>query len=266
MPGYKRKRYGSYSKTSKRRRTYRKSALKKIAPSRTRRRNFTKAVKKLIQSTAEKKRTSVTPKDYSFLFDGDGTPKTTNEFISRPVDLTSEFLTIPNGNQDGERIGEQLRTHKAHLKLLIQQPAGLSACVLQIWIGHYKETPGDAPTTAQLARIFDDGASVAPANGRLISLLYSNNTDEFSIRHYRKLKIGAANATSFVNNDFSSYRTIMFDLTKALGVLKYKDNTALPPTNKHIYMWMNWVAPDGGYPDNLPPRVQYYLDYTFTDM
>lgn len=257
MPGYKRKRYGSGCKGSKRRRTYRKSSLKKIAPSRSRRRNFTKAVKKLIQSTAEVKHSAADPVAYTF--------NANNGTMSVPIDLTQTFIQgISVGASDGTRIGEQVTTKKALLKCLITAPTTLTeASILQLFIGFRKETPGAIPTAAELTRIFDDGGGTAPADGTLFSLMRSVNRDEFRIFNYKKIKVGHANAAGFVNNDFPAYRMVTIDLTKHLGVVKWSSLGGI--TNKHMYLWCNWVNPDGTVPDVANPKLNFYLDYTYTD-
>lgn len=248
----KRKRTPTYG-PRKRRRVFKK----RVAPYRIRQRRFTKAVKKLIQSTAETKRTSADPVSYTF--------NANNGAMSAPIDLPSQFISLAQGTGDGERVGEQVNTKKATLKMLIQSNA-TEASVLQVFIGYRKNSPGILPSAPNLTDVFDDGAGTAPADGSLLSLMRSTNTDEWRFFTYRKLKVGPSNATGMVNNDFPAYRKIYIDLTKHLGKLRYQDNTSQPPTNKHMYLFMNWVNPATGTSSTNPPKVQFYLDYTYTDM
>jgi len=260
MAGYKRKRRRSTPGYRKRTRYMRKKA----APYRARKRAFTKSVKKLIQSSAETKCINTGPQTYLFNLN--------NSTASSPVDLPATFLFIPQGTNDGERIGEQIRTKKAVLKLSIQAPDAANvparAAILQLWIGYYKRTPGTAPTPSQLDEIYDQGPVTIPANGSITTLLRKVNTDVFRIHTYKQIKIGSSIAGAFANNDFPAFRKVYIDMTKAFGVVKYDEFNNIP-VNKQWYMWMNWVDPEDGVsvgtPSTRPPRVQFFLDYTYTD-
>lgn len=265
MPGYKRKRYGGYRKTYKRRRTYGKSALKKLAPSRSRRRNFTKAVKKLIISTAEKKRMDAFPFNYNFLLDGDGTAKIDNSVMSRPVGLVENFCFCAKGTNDGQRIGEQVRVVSAKLNLLVRCPIQNECIILKFWIGRRKEDPGSVPTAGQLTRLLDQGSSVQAYNGTILNHMFPNNTDEYTILHTREVRVGHAGASGFTNNDFPAFRKVVIDLTKHVGILKYSQLSSIP-TNKHIYIWMSWINPDGTTPSVALPRVTMFMPVTYVDI
>lgn len=251
----KRPRTRPYS-SRKRRRTFKK----RPTAYRARKRNFTKAVKKLIQSTAEVKRTGQNPQDYTFA--------ATNAAMSTPVDIPSQFCFLATGANDGDRIGEQVRTKRAILKVYISaSTTAPNTSILQLFIGKALATPGSAPTAAQLTGIFDDGVAGAPADGTKLSLMRAINKDAFSISHYKKIKIGYANATGYANNDFPAYRMLSIDITKHLGVLKYTGSAGSAPNNKHMYLFMNWVNPQtatGG--STYPPEVKYYVDFTYTDV
>jgi len=261
---YSRKRKRSVAGPYRRNKRYRGRGRvwKKTRPAGLRKRAFTKRVKQLIQSSAEVKRCNADPISYTF--------NANNATMSAPVDLLSQFLQIANGVNDGERIGEQVRTKKATLKMLIQTPDldGTSAtAVLQLFLGYCKESPGSAPTNAQLLRIFDDGSITTDADGSLFSLLRPVNKDVFAIHNYRQIKIGAANANGFVNNDFAVYRKVFIDITKHLGVLKFPTGfVGDTATNKHLYLWCQWVDPETGTLSTRPPKVQFTIDYTYTDI
>jgi len=262
VPTLKRQRSGSGPYLSTKR--YRRSpcVYKKTPPALTYKRAFNERVKQLIQQQAEVKRSNADPIDYTF--------NANNATMSAPVDLLSQFVQIPQGAADGSRNGEQVRTKKATLKMLIQAPDldGTSAtAVLQLFVGYCKETPGTAPSNAQLLRIFDDGAATQDADGSLFSLMRPVNRDVFNIHTYKQIKIGAANANGFVNNDFQVYRKVYVDITKILGVLKYPlASVGFTPTNRHLYLWCNWVDPETGTTSTRPPKVQFTIDYTYTDI
>lgn len=246
--------------------TYRRKPVKKTRKPSNRYKSLPNLVKREIQKAAEVKRTGQDPQNYTFNAD--------NSTMSNPVDLLSQFCVLQTGPDDGNRIGEQVRTKRAILKILVQAtqtdilPIGTTdeAQILQLFIGYHRETPGILPTSPQLVNIFDDGATGAPANGSLLSLMRSVNRDVFRISHYKKLKIGHADATAFANNDFPAYRMLSIDITKHLGLLRYTGSGAVAPNNKHLYMFCNWVNARNGVLSDRPPRVQYYLDFTYTDL
>lgn len=215
-------------------------------------------VKREIQKAAEVKRINADPVSYTF--------GVNNLTMSPAVDLNAYFLSIGEGTGDGERIGEEIMTKSAKMKMVIQSPTN-DAAILQLFIGTYKATPGSLPTAGQLGQIFDDGAGTASADGTLLSLLRSVNTDVWRIYNYKQLKIGRQNLSGSVqNNDFPLYRKLTIDLTKHLGKLKFPSGAAGPPTNKHLYIFCNWVNPLTGTSSTDPPKVQYYMDYTYTDL
>lgn len=236
----------------------RKPAAKGKKPTR-RYKSISSLVKKEIYKAAEVKRNGQNPQVYNFNAD--------NTVMSTPVDLTSQFCTMSNGTADGFRIGELVRTKKATLKLIVTPHDTFNtASILQIFIGYALATKGSPPTAAQLTGIFDDGSVGAPADGSKLSLMRAVNRDAFRIYNYRKIKIGSSTTTGFNNNDFPAYRILNFDMTKHLGLLKYTGSGSEPPNNKHIYMFMNWVDPKtGGFADKAP-EVQYYMDFTYTDV
>jgi len=263
MPYYKRKRpSGGPSRPYKR---YKRRVFKrKASGARIRRRNLRSLVKTQILATAEKKTINADPQTYTF--------NANNVNMSTPIDLTQAFLQIQQGTDDGERIGEQVRTKKAVLKCMVQAPSATptpEAAVLQLFVGYAKESPGAVPTASQLLTIFDDGGGTAPCNGLITTLLRNINKDVFRIHAYRQVKVGLSTAGGFTNNDFPAYRKVFIDMTKVLGVLKY-NQLSNNPTNKHWYLWANWVDPNDGLstasPSVEPPRMQFYMDYTYTDM
>lgn len=237
----------------------RRSAKKRYSSSRIRKRRFTKAVKKLIQSTAEVKRTGQDPQDYVFNLG--------NSTMSDPVDLLFQFCSLATGPNDGQRIGERVRTKRAILRLIVTASrAEVQACVLQVFIGRLLDDPGSPPSALKLLGIFDDGLEGAPADGSKISLMRSINRDAFAISHYKKIKIGHAEAVGFSNNDFPAYRMISIDITKQLGVLKYTGSSSIPPNNRHLYMFCNWVDPANASGSSAaPPTLAYYMDFQYTD-
>lgn len=249
--------YGKKNYTKKKgKRSYRK---KKTTNTKT----VQALVDKALLKKAETKQTSADPMHYIF--------NDYNYSMSPAVDLISQFIEIPNGTKDGQRIGEEIQTKKAELKLLITAPTDVTQVtepwIVQVWIGYYKKDRSSIPNADQLARIYDDGAGISGSDGNLLSLLRNNNTDEFRIMHYRKFKVGQSDH----NNDFKYYRTHTFDLTTKMGKLTFGDTVGTPniPVNKNMYMWCQYTSANNNvetYSTNEKPNVRYYMNYKYTDV
>lgn len=252
----------SYRRPFRRRtRKRRRNVRKKTSRRGVRGRSFKAKVSAVIRSTAETKRTNQNPHDYNF--------NPTNTTMSQPVFLHRE-LQIANGQLDGQRIGEEVTVKTCKLRILLRAQATETA-ILQIFIGKLKENPSARPTQADLKKIFDDGLGTAEANGTMFSLMRRLNRDVFTINHYKKYKIGTAipitGELAVPNNDFPSYRFITIDLMKVLGGKLRFESGATPsyPTNKHLFMFCNWVNPVLGL-SSFPPLMKWYLDCTYTDL
>ncbi|AXH74393.1 MAG: putative capsid protein [Circoviridae sp.] len=220
-------------------------------------------VDKAMSRKVETKQTSSDPREYTFL--------DTNADMSPAVDLIAQFIDIPNGTKDGQRIGEEIQTKKAELKLLITAPTNVTQVtepwIVQVWIGYYKKDRSSTPNADQLARIYDDGAGISESDGNLLALLRNNNTDEFRIMHYRKFKVGQSDH----NNDFKYYRTHTFDLTSKMGKLTFGDTVGTPniPVNKNLYMWCQYTSANNSRSAKTydeKPNLRYYMNYQYTDL
>lgn len=240
--------------------TMRKTAKKVKRVPRKKTVNLTRAiVKSELSRRVESKRISTLPTTYTF--------RPTNATMSAPIDIPQQFLQITQGAADGQRVGESIMTKKAILKCIViadSTAATQEPCILQLFLGFYRQDPGTAPNASALLNIFDAGSTTAPADGTPITLLYSINSDGFRILNYKQIKISQSSAVNLNNNDFPAYRKFGIDITKYLGNLKYQPS-AVTPTNKHLYLFCNWVNPLAAT-SSQPPTMHYYLDYTYTDM
>ena len=242
------------------------SKTKRTSMARLRKRRFTARIKSLIHRTAETKSLSSAPVEY--VFDNQ------NFNMSTPQDIM-ERLTMEVGPSDGQRVGQKITTKSCRLKMIVRAPPpdidGLdnrrqSVAILQIFIGYNKESPSTPPTEQEMARIFDRGQQVTAANGTVDSLQYNINREQFRILYYKKVKVGNRNAADFANNDFPAYRLMNLNLTKFMGTLQYPGNLNAKPTNKHLFIFCNWVDPSEriGGRDNSP-RLNWYLDHKYSD-
>lgn len=252
-------------KRSLRRKTRSRRPYRRKRTRRTRKR-FCRAVKNCVRSIAETKRCSTSAEAYQFGLQS-GLP-------ILPISLT-ERLDIPQGNQDGQRIGQRVMTKKCTLKLICRAPTPdvqgdpTAPCILQIFVGYRKSSPSITPDSTALNRLFDLGNAVRAPDGTLESLTYSINKEEFRILYYKKIKLGNADAARAHNNDFPLFRFVNLSLTKFMGQLHFNGVTTLPPTNRHLYLWATWVNPNRTVnADDVTynPGLVWYMDYTYTDI
>lgn len=265
----KRRAYASpYSRRVKRR----KVLKPKYSAYRAKKRYFTKAVKKLIQSTAEVKHANTDVIEYNWNPGGGITNAAMGPAICLmgPTGSTAQgSVQISQGDADGARVGNSCRTKSARLKVLMQ-PNILNAApvILQLFVGYIKQVPGTLPSAFSLTQIFDMGSSVAAADGTPTSLMWNINRDYFTIIHYSKTKLGGSNTSALAsNNDFPALVMKTINLKTFNGVLKFNDNNA-NPTNKQLYLFANWVNPalPAGGDTTHYPQLSYYVDYAYTDV
>jgi len=227
--------------------------------------NIKKTVKAVVRSSIkrkmEKKSSSSDPIPYLF-----NTTATGNSVMSNPVPL-NYTMVIPQGVEDGDRIGQSVNGTRVTLKMIMVAPPTSGSAILQVFIGKVRRFPTILPNAVELATIFDAGGTTAPADGSYGSLIRSINKEVWNITYYKQFKLALANSTNYANNDFKAYQKISIDLTKQLGgICKYSTDNNNEPTNKHLYMFCNWVNPASGLLSAVPPKLTYYVDYEYADM
>lgn len=256
---YKRRRT-SRKRRTKGRRSYRKR--------RTATMSLKRAVNAIITRRAETKHTPAPPSTYEWDI---SLPTQPNKTMSDPVDLLDQYLKISQGTQDGQRVGDRIRTKSAKLKILVTpNPSTGQPVICQIFVGYLKVLPGTSPSAANLTKIFEEGGGTAEADGTLVSLMRNINRELFHIVAYRQVKVGSQilnGAQGVAGIDYPAYQRLSIDLTKTLGELQYSVS-GQPPTNKHLYMFCNYVRADGLDVQNIvqSPVVTYFIDYKYIDV
>jgi len=214
-------------------------------------------IKKVVRSLAEKKSVNTDPIAYTF--------NGNNATMSAAVDLTAPLVAIAQGNTDGTRVGNRIRLTRYTLKIAFNFLGGASGVdqgVVQMFIGRMKNDPSGTPNATDLARIYQDGASTASADGTMLATLRDINTDYFQIVAYRKFKLGLATASN--NNDFPLYQEFVIDnLLK--GDVIYND--ALTPANKFLFMWCQVTSlDDTNIITSSQVAARYYISCEYTDI
>lgn len=214
----------------------------------------TALIKRVIERQAETKFGSNDPVVYSYR-----SAAPYNASMSPAVDLLSTLWSgITQGTTQGSRIGNKIRIKQLNLVLSVSSS---QPYIVQVWIGKLKETPSTLPDSTQLAKIYQDGSSVASSDGTLLALTRKVNKDIFTIVGYKKMVFNM-NANS---SDYN-FKNITIPL-KMKGVVNYNDTGT--ETNKYLFMWSNITYAtgvahaDASINDNV--RFNYYTYCSYTD-
>lgn len=240
-------------------RTYPKYSKKTVRPTK----NFTKAVKQVINRVAEMKATPYDELDYSL---------STNSGFSTPVNL-SDCFNIAQGTGDGQRIGNTIDCKKAILNLVLRRNNLATPnlpCEVFVYIGYLKGNRGTAPSATPFANFYQDGNSAKAWNGTALRTLRMVNKDIFIITNRFVQKIGSSASTTaqFANNDYPLLIRKKINLKALLGKVKYQyDNVNDAEHDKDLFMWVSWVNIDDSIDASLfPIDMSYFVDMNYQDV
>lgn len=193
-------------------------------------------------------------------------------------------ITIVQGVESGQRIGNTIRTKYATLKGIIfpfplnntlnPDPKPLEVCM---WIFKLKRSDplgglylSAAEDTCQTA-MFQDGNSVDGITGELIDIMKTTNQDRIQLLHKRIFKVGFASGadltTEHPNNDFKLNQKFSINITKYLPkVIKFDDGDEDPSIN-HTYCLIQGYCADSSVQSNgrYNLRVAWQLNYVYED-
>jgi len=260
------------------RRVYRKRAARARQPKRT---TVSMAVKKYVKrsihSTIENKCVQVNGGN-SF-----GNVLESPELNAFPMCPLSGYWSIPQGVQQGNRVGNQIKTRKVFLSYVLR-PTPYDATnnalpqptEVQLLLGYVKNTPSFAPAALDISQLFQSGSTVAAPVGNLRDLISVINTDYWTIKKRWIHKIGnaaydgtgkQAGAQSFTNNDFKLNVVKRIDITKMVPATYQFNDSSISPTSKNLFLMYQAVASSGGTftATVLPTNIEFWVDYHFED-
>lgn len=190
-------------------------------------------------------------------------------------------LAIPQGVQDGQRVGQNIRIKKVMLKAnflpvpvtgenVIPRPQ-----IVKVYFGYAKPqlgiSRGELPSAA--LDFFKVGGTNSPPQGDVRDLNKSINSDLYSIRKKSPhIKIGNSRYfqsqladQDFNNNDFNLFRSYSADLTK-FYIKNQKFNEADAGSSvRGLYMYVTCVDANGTQSNYLPVQMSYELSIAYTD-
>lgn len=197
------------------------------------------------------------------------------------ISPTPSTLAIPVGPEQGQRIGNTIRTRKLVLKYIIHpnpqddttQPQPIPQEVT-VWIGYLKNNRMKQPDISDYNVFFQNGSNTQAPTSTLYDMLLPENQDVFHICKKIRHKIGNSVYTDYQgikpfnyysSNDFKLNVMRSVDCTKYINkVLKFNDQSVNPDTG--LYMWMTSVNADGttSYQAKVV-RMSYTLRYEYED-
>lgn len=240
-------------------------------------RNFARAVRKVIQKTAEAKLAS------SEMVIGFGNNQQSPTMNVRTLSPSSAYMPIIQGNSQDERVGNRIQTKKVTLRYILHSlpynaSTNTAPCPMDvvIWIGRLKRSV-ESPTSANFSNFLQYGsASVAPV-GDLSDINGVINRDYFIVEKKLVHKVAYAEyagtgvnvgAQSYANNDYKYNVVRSIDITKCFAKTYIFNDADNDPQNSRTYMWMEAIRADGltGISTNIPCMFRATLDYTYTDV
>lgn len=240
---------------------------------------FTKNVKKIVQAMTETKK--------AFHASGDSLVKF-NSGINSAGDMMQLFPNIAQGPDEGQRIGNLIRTHslrvKGYLKLDINEDNNvtkLPSVAVRMMIVSMKTRPCyfDATgTPGTLATLLEKGQATVGFTGLLTDLYAPINTDVFTVHHDETIylnqsfinSVGASVPSQYLAQDVS--QTVkFFDIPVKCKnkLIRYDVDVGggLFPTNFGPFLLVGYSYLDGSSPDVVDTKLglQYDTILTYED-
>lgn len=270
------------------RRAYRKRPARKMRKP-VRKTSVKKIVKRELSKQIETKEcfsaSSVTPASIS------ATSSTVagNMFICSPNSASSTigYLSIPQGDGNGQRVANRIRTKSLIMKYILTQtpqsvatnPTPTPIEVMMYWF-KVKVTPQDPPSIGNLrgasANFFEYGSSSVGFDGSLYDVLHKINPDRYTYLCHRRHKLGyqgnnVNNNPSYANshnNDFKMNIVSSINLTKYCPKeILYDDLATSTVTSPYIFCLIQPINATNAIfgPTVLPMTCQFELQYKYSD-
>jgi len=195
----------------------------------------------------------------------------------------SSGVTISQGDEQGMRNGNRIRTHSCWVRGVIF-PAAYDAVSnvipkpqeVRVWFFSLKQT-NTQPTS--LPNFFQTGNAATSPNGTILDMTRTINTDVYIYRGHRSFKVGNADYTfsttpnsvqqqRFTNNDFKYNCKFNINVTNMIPKQITYNDADTTPFSKSVFMYWESVNADGSTQTsgNIPTMLYYTTTYTYTDI
>jgi len=255
-------------------------------------------VKSVINGQAEKKNvnffnsaglnTSVLASDWSGF----------NAWILTSDTTSRAMYNIAQGTGQGQRVGNQVRTHKMTLKLAMfanpeyADPQNYNACPLYVTMWIVKLMPHLDDTISQLQTVvqtnfFQNSGAAAAFEGNMSDLIKTPNKDQVVVLKRKTYKIGMGQYLSafgsgsgnnasqqYINNDSVMSVTDTLDITKYVPLIQTFNDGDNLTTKRRSYLFFTSARCDGKLSQSslgFATGTRMYqtsigIDYQYTDM
>lgn len=190
-------------------------------------------------------------------------------------------VSIPQGVQDGQRVGQNIRIKKVMLKAnfipvpvtgenVIPRPQ-----IIKVYFGYVKSqvgvSRGELPSAA--LDFFKTGGVNANPQGDVRDLNKTINNDLYTIvKKSPHIKVGNSRYfqsqladQDFNNNDFALFKSYSCDLTKFYHKTQKFNEADAGSSNRSLYMYVTCVDANGTQSSYLPMQMSYELSIAYTD-
>lgn len=190
-------------------------------------------------------------------------------------------LSIPQGVQDGQRVGQNIRIKKVMLKAnfipvpvtgenVIPRPQ-----IIKVYFGYVRSqvgvSRGELPSAA--LDFFKTGGVNGPPQGDVRDLNKTINNDLYTIvKKSPHIKVGNSRYfqsqladQDFNNNDFALFKSYSCDLTKFYHKNQKFNEADAGSSNRGLYMYVTCVDANGTQSGYLPMQMSYELSVAYTD-
>lgn len=198
----------------------------------------------------------------------------------------SSVLQIPQGTDDGQRVGDKIRVKSMSLQGYINLDSSLAndtsylknPMFVKMYIGRRIDTIND-PNNYSFAggigfnNLFANGPTAAAPQNLPSDMYRYVNKDVYRIYATRMFKIGMSAPSNNPadsnqwNNDFKFSKQFSISLNKHIEVVKYFDGSTTP-SNVGLYCWFNCCWANGASVTTLtrlPLEVHFDVNCTYYD-
>jgi len=202
---------------------------------------------------------------------------------SYPMTPYTGYMTVGQGVQQNQRIGNQIKIKKATLRYILR-PTGYDAgsnpfpapVVVDLYLGKIKVCPGEIPAAVDFNTLYQNGNTSFGPVGNLNDLISETNKDYWTISKRWSHKVGfantqgtggAANFQYFANNDFKLNIMKKMDITKHYPkTLKFNDGTN-QVQGPGLFLFYQCVSAGGGQNAStvLPCHITFWIDIQYED-
>jgi len=270
--------FGKYGKKAKRRNTYVRKGRARVGRKSS---GVTVAVKKYIKKTISANvENKMANANYAGAF---GNAVANPSLYSYPMTPYTGYMTIGQGVQQNQRIGNSIKVKRAILRYVLRPmpydagsnpfPAPVQ---VDLFLGRTRLCAGDQPVAGDMAVLFQNGnTSFAPV-GNLNDLISETNKDYWTIKKRWSHKIGYAdyegtggsvNSHFFANNDFKLNVIKKMDITKYYPkTIKFNDGANQAQGDGLFFFYQCVNAQGGGNASTvLPAHISFWIDIQYED-